>query len=68
MSAETKTPLEELLLQAGVPKHEVLFCLAGRYHLPFVEFDENVIASYFLTFRLDMEHLKKGLWFPLSVR
>ena len=68
MSAETKTPLEELLLQAGVPKHEVLFCLAGRYHLPFVEFDENVIASYFLTFRLEMEHLKKGLWFPLSVR
>jgi uncharacterized membrane protein YidH (DUF202 family) len=68
ISAVTKTPLEELLLAEGMPKHEVLFCLAGRYHLPFVEFDESVLASYFLTFRLDMEHLKQGLWFPLSVR
>ncbi len=67
-SAATKTPLEDLLLAEGMPKHEVLFCLAGRYHLPFVEFDESVIASYFMIFRLDMEHLKRELWFPLSVR
>ncbi|MDA8099299.1 MAG: hypothetical protein M0042_06705 [Nitrospiraceae bacterium] len=63
-----RMPVEELLLAAGVPKHEVLFCLAARYHAPFVEYDESVVASYFLIFRLDMEQLKKRLWFPLSVR
>ncbi len=68
ISAETKEPLEDLLLSDGVPKHEILFCLAARYHAPFVEFDESVIASYFLVLRLDMPHLKKGLWFPLAVR
>jgi uncharacterized membrane protein YidH (DUF202 family) len=60
--------LAELLLSDGVPKHEVLLCLAGHYHVPFVEFDESVIASYALVLRLDLEHLKQGLWFPLSVR
>ncbi len=67
-AAASKAPLEELLFAEGVPKHEILFCLAAHYSLPFVEFDESVIASYFLTFRLDMEHLKQRLWFPLAVR
>ncbi len=67
-TATSEVPLEELLLSEGVPKHEVLFCLAGPLGLPFVEFDESVIASYFLTLRLDMEHLKRRLWVPLAVR
>jgi uncharacterized membrane protein YidH (DUF202 family) len=67
-SAETNTPLEELLLDRGVPKHEVLFCLSEYYGVPFVEYDESVVASYFLVLRLDLEHQKKALWFPLSVR
>jgi len=58
---------EDELLCRGVPKHEILFCLSEFYGLPFVEYDESVAASYFLTKRLDMEHLKQNLWFPLSV-
>lgn len=67
-AADRGTPIEVLLLADGIPKHELLFCLAAKYHAPFIEFDESVIASYFLVFRLDMEHLKKALWFPLSLR
>jgi uncharacterized membrane protein YidH (DUF202 family) len=59
--------VEELLLNRGVSKHEILFSLAEHYGLPFVEFDESVAASYFLVLRLDLEHLKRALWFPLSV-
>jgi uncharacterized membrane protein YidH (DUF202 family) len=59
---------EEILIRGGIPKHEVLFCLSEYYGYPFVEYDESVIASYFLTMRLDMEGLKNALWFPLSVR
>ncbi|HEX8949078.1 MAG TPA: DUF202 domain-containing protein [Dissulfurispiraceae bacterium] len=59
---------EELLIEKGVPKHEVLFCLSECYGFPFVEFDEGVAASYFITMRLDLEKHKRALWFPLSVR
>ncbi len=59
---------EELLMGRGIPKHEILFCLSEFYDLPFVEFDESIVASYLLTLRLDMEKLKQALWFPLSVR
>ncbi|MBI5057412.1 MAG: DUF202 domain-containing protein [Nitrospirae bacterium] len=59
---------EDLLIERGVPKHEILFCLAGYYNYPFTEYDESVSASYFLTMRLNMEKLKTALWFPLSVR
>jgi len=57
---------EELLIEKGVPKHEVLFCLSGYYGFPFIEYDENVTAPYLLVKRLDMEKLMQNLWFPLS--
>jgi uncharacterized membrane protein YidH (DUF202 family) len=60
--------LEELLVRRGVPKHEILFSLSEYYGRPFVEFDESVVASYFVILHLDLEKLKKFLWFPLSVR
>ncbi len=59
--------VEDLLLQREVPKHEILFSLSEYYGLPFVEYDESVIASYLLVLRLDMEHLKRKLWFPRTV-
>jgi uncharacterized membrane protein YidH (DUF202 family) len=65
-SAAAGTAIEELLVQKGIPKHEVLFSLSEHYGLPFVEYDESVIASYYLTLPLDMEHLKRNLWFPRS--
>ncbi len=67
-SASSGIALEELLFQKGVGKHEILFCLSEFYGLPFVEYDESVAASYFLVLRLDLEHQKTALWFPLSVR
>jgi uncharacterized membrane protein YidH (DUF202 family) len=67
-SASSGIALEELLLRKGVAKHEILFCLSEIYGLPFVEFDEGIVASYFLVLGLDLEHQKKALWFPLSVR
>ncbi len=67
-SKASGVPLEELLISKGISKHEILFCLSEFYGLPFVEYAESVVASYFLVLRLDLEHLKKNLWFPLSVR
>jgi uncharacterized membrane protein YidH (DUF202 family) len=66
-SATSGSLLEDLLIEKGVPKHEVLFCLSEFYGFPFVEYDESVAASYFLVLRLDLEHQKKAMWFPLSV-
>jgi uncharacterized membrane protein YidH (DUF202 family) len=65
---ESRRSIEDLLLERGVPKHELLFCLSEYYGYPFVEFDESVAASYFVVMKLDLEHQKKALWFPLSVR
>jgi uncharacterized membrane protein YidH (DUF202 family) len=67
-STTSHIPVEEILIERGVPKHEVLFCLSEFYGIPFVEYEESVIASFFLTLRLDLEKLKQALWFPLSVR
>jgi uncharacterized membrane protein YidH (DUF202 family) len=58
---------EELFIEKGIPKHEILFCLSEYYGFPFVEYDENITASYFLTKQLKIEKLKQNLWFPLSV-
>lgn len=61
---------EELLIERGIPKHELLFSLSEHYGCPFVEYDERKAASYLLILskRLDMERHKKALWFPLSVQ
>lgn len=59
--------IEELLIRKGVPRHELLSCLSEHYGCPFVEYDERLMASYFLTKRLDIEKHKRDLWFPLSV-
>ncbi len=67
-STETGVPLETVLLEHGIPKHEILFCLSEYFGVPFVEFDESVAASYFLVLPLELEHQKQALWFPLSVQ
>jgi uncharacterized membrane protein YidH (DUF202 family) len=63
--ASGKLP-EEILLEKGVPRHEVLFCLAEYCGCPFIEFDEDIRASQNIIRQLDMERLKTSLWFPLS--
>jgi uncharacterized membrane protein YidH (DUF202 family) len=59
---------EELLLNRGVPKHEILRSLSEYYGRPFVEFDESLWAADAVLNPVDMERLKKTLWFPLSIR
>jgi uncharacterized membrane protein YidH (DUF202 family) len=59
--------LEDLLMEKGIPKHELLLCLTEFYGCPFVEYDEGLMASYLVTMRLDLERQKKALWHPLSV-
>lgn len=59
--------VEDLLLKRGILKHEMLFSLAEHYGIPYIEFDESVIVSYFTTMRLNMEELKRALWLPLSL-
>lgn len=56
-----------LLMERGVPKHEILRCLSERYQLPFVEFNEGIAPAGELSGRVDMERLKRSKWFPLSV-
>jgi uncharacterized membrane protein YidH (DUF202 family) len=58
---------EEVLLEKGVPKHELLFCLAEYYGYPVVEYDEGLMAPYLVTMRLELEKQKKALWYPLAV-
>lgn len=58
---------EDALIQRGVPRHEVLFCLSEYYGNPFVEYDEGIIISQQIIRRMDMERLKKALWMPLSI-
>lgn len=58
---------EDLLIQRGIPKHEILFFLSEYYGFPFLEYDEGIVVSQNITRKLDMERLKKALWVPLSV-
>jgi hypothetical protein len=55
------------LLKRG-PKHEILRGHSERYHLPFTEFNEGFLLTDEQAGRLDMERLKKSMWFPLSVK
>ena len=55
-------------MEAGVPKHEVLFCLAEKFGCPFVEYDENLLVSQSIVRRMDVERLKAELWLPISIR
>jgi uncharacterized membrane protein YidH (DUF202 family) len=67
-AASTGAHPGELLIERGVPKHQVLLCLAEYYGHPFVEFDEGLIAPDENLRQVDLERLKQMLWFPLSVR
>jgi len=64
-SAAGRRP-EELLLSKGVSKGALLKCLAEHYQLPFMEYQEGLLAPAELIQELDMEELKQNLWFPLA--
>jgi uncharacterized membrane protein YidH (DUF202 family) len=64
-STRTNAPIEDLLLAAGVPRHELLKALSGYHHLPFFEYDEGLLADSALLALVDLDQLRKELWFPL---
>ncbi len=66
-SISSPTWPEELLIARGIPKHEILRSLSEYYGLPFVEYNERILARDEIISPLDMGRLKKTLWFPLSV-
>lgn len=57
---------EELLIEKGVPKHEIILCLSEYYGRPVVEYDEGIVISRKILSVVDMEKLKRTLWMPLS--
>jgi uncharacterized membrane protein YidH (DUF202 family) len=58
---------ELLLMERGVPKHAIIRCLSERFHLPFVEFSEDLVLSEKWLERLDLQRLKQRLWFPSNI-
>jgi uncharacterized membrane protein YidH (DUF202 family) len=59
---------EALLVGRGVPRHELLGALAEMHGRPFVEYGEDLTGPRDVLRRTDPQALKRGLWFPLSVR
>lgn len=58
---------EDLLLNRGISRHEILFCLSRFFNCPFVEYDEDLTPPDFLVKKLHLGKHKRALWFPLSV-
>ncbi len=58
---------ETPLLRRGIPKHELLRCLAEWSGLPFVEFHEGLSIPAEAAGRVDLEELKRELWVPVSL-
>ncbi|NOY70366.1 MAG: hypothetical protein GXP53_12930, partial [Deltaproteobacteria bacterium] len=59
---------EELLIKAGVPKHDILRCLSLCHNLPIVEFDEGIHIRDDLAECPDVDTLKKKMWIPVAVK
>src|SRR5512143_181325 len=66
-SEATGRSVAELLMTKGIAKHEVLRCLSAYYGLPYLEYDEGLLASSEVLSLVDLEELKQSLWFPLLI-
>ena len=59
--------MEEILLSQGIPKHELQRSISTYYGLPFREYDETLMSQDEILQQVDLEELKRELWFPLAV-
>lgn len=66
VSASRNISVETMLLEKGIPKHEILFSLSECYGRPYVEFEESVIVSSKLLPLIDIWKMKQSFWVPLS--
>ncbi len=68
LSEESGRPLEQILLERGVPKCEALVSLSEHYGCPYIEYDEDLMVSWKIMRRVDAEELKQKLWMPISIQ
>lgn len=66
-SESSDAQIEDVLLNKGVPKHEMLLCLSAHYNLPFVEYDEEIAVSRKVMEKFGRNKLKDALWVPFSI-
>ena len=59
---------EAFLTKCRIPRHEALQCLAQYYGIPFIEYNERLLAPGELLPKISLERLKEDLWFPLFYR
>ena len=60
-------PLEQVLLEKGVPKCEILTGLSEHFGVPWVEYDEDLMVSAAVMKQIDPEQLKRSLWLPIAI-
>ncbi len=65
-AGDVDAALVELLLGAGIPRHEILFSLSEYHGCPFVEFDDWVVIASRVARHVDLNRLKRAGWAPLS--
>lgn len=66
-SGSSKKYIEDVLMEKGIPRHEILLCISEFSTCPFVEYDEGITVSRNVLRLVDPVSLKTGLWVPLSV-
>jgi uncharacterized membrane protein YidH (DUF202 family) len=66
-SGSSKKYIEDILLEKGIPRHEILLCISEFYKCPFVEYDEGITVSRNVLRLVDPVSLKTEVWIPLSL-
>ncbi len=56
-----------LVMKLQAPKHKALQLLSAQYNIPFVEYDERLLAPGSILQKVDLTQLREELWFPLSI-
>ena len=62
-----KTPDKDIF-QNQTSKHKALQSLSDQYNIPFVEYDDRLLASGSVLQKVNLEQLREELWFPLAIR
>jgi uncharacterized membrane protein YidH (DUF202 family) len=62
-----KTPDKDIF-QNQPSKHKALQALSDQYDIPFVEYDDRLLASGSVLHKVNLEQLREALWFPLAIR
>jgi uncharacterized membrane protein YidH (DUF202 family) len=64
---DANRPVEDVLLEKGIAKHEVLLCLAGFHNCPSIEYDDGTTIPRGLLPKLDPMELMLESWAPIEI-